>query len=383
MIDCLDGTVGVWCPTGPGSEPNPAPLFYLSDLPGINLLKASRIAGHETVTGSSLMRKSIDVSRRFMVRDFVQRLRRNQIMMETIASDRVGVHGDTFQTSAGNYIGLEFNAVTCADRYINGLVEYVELKVETAVSGVTLFTQVDDLSAQTQSVDLSEGVNYIRLDLPFERQAYVYIDGGAVSLSSGQIDGSYGYCGCNWNCGTYWDYGRACCDQCVRVTGVEATIAATPSWSPSTGYNGFVAAVSCVSDPAELICQFREPLAAALLYRSGAYLYEELLGSDRFNSYVRNSREHAKELLVKWMGGVDAQTGFDIEGEYPRLLEQVVQNAVVVLRNNDSRAFQPTTMILGEMMVPFSNLRNRRSYVGGKYNRVFMGRYRKLVKRNL
>jgi hypothetical protein len=87
---------------------------------------------------------------------------------------------------------------------------------------------------------------------------------------------------------------------------------------------------------------------------------EERISSSRNNAYIRNTQDEARELLVRWAGGNEAVTGFHIKGEYPRALEQVVQNAIQTARRSRSRAFKATSMFVGDATTSAVKIRGAR-----------------------
>lgn len=357
MSACLDGLVGVFCPEGvPNTD---SPIYWLSELPGINLLNSVSIADHESVTGENLMNKSITFSKKLLTRDFIQRLRQNQLFLEVIGDEKIGRHGTDFLGVANQFTGIKLTLRDPEDRFIYGFVEYIELKVEADAAGTVIYYQLDNQPpVSTLTADLVQGYNKIELNLKFNEVIRIWIDNNAVSLSDGQQGlENVNYYSCVNDC----LYDR--CGDCMLFQSISAPVGPVGSitWTESNTYNGFVALVQCKSDPEEMVCIFREELATALLYRSGAYLMEEKLSSSRNNPYVRNTRDQAEELLSRWLGGRQPVTGFHIEGEYPRSLEQVVQNAVNYAKKSGSRAFKPTTMILGETVVPYRRIRGRSS----------------------
>ena len=347
MSDCLDGIVGIWCRDDIVAD---GPDFYIQDLPGVNLVNAAQVADHENVTGRNLMEKAINFSQRIVVRDFLQRFRASQQLMEQIATDQVGNHGIVFEGLTTTLKGIVFKMRDCTDRYVYGRLDYLEFRTDTAGAVVINFER-DGQAPDTINVDAAVGLNRVPMDLNFKDIMRVWVDGALVSLSDplqtpsgfgcdcykGSVNRTYGLLNYVWRC----------CN-CIGSRGIESSNVGTPVWEETTHFNGLVASISCKGDPEELVCQYRKELAAALLYRAGAYIMEEISVSSRGNAFVRNSREEAKLLFARWIGGEDPQTGMQYEGEYPRLLEQVVQNAIAMAAHHHSKAFKPTTMIMGD-----------------------------------
>jgi len=354
MADCLDNTVGVWCPDGPPANSTDLPLYYISDLPGINLLNATKIADHEEQKGASLLRKAIKVSQQFVVRDFLQLFRARQLFKELIGSEIVGLQQKSVLTAPDTLVGTEYEVYDPHDRYIYGYVEYIQLRASAAGTGQTIYYQVDDGEIQSKTgIDFSIGVNRVRLDVSFEHNLRVWYDSTSIQVydtsSWSDLPG-----GVDNSCHCY-------CNNCVSAKGIAAEDSPAPVFSYTNSLNGITAAISCKGDPNELICQYRNELATALLYRSGAYIMQAVMVSDRANPYSRNSKEEAGDLLRMWYGGTEPITGRPEKGEYWRLLAQVVEVAIRNATSSHSRVFAPTQMIIGDTVRPIRRYnRNRR-----------------------
>lgn len=334
--ECLYSTVGTWCDDRDGDR-----LFYLSELPGINLKNAAQIADHETVKGETLMNKAISFASRMVVRDFLGRLMQKVVFREVIASEQVGYHSEDFNAAVAGLYGVEVTRTGQEDRYTRGYVEYIELKLESAPGADTDFLIViDGGAAETKTVTLTAGINRIRIDKTFKQWCRVYADYSDLAVSDGSL--SYGdSCDCPY----------VACDRCFTVDGIQDPTE-SGTFAQSNSLNGMVIAVACKADPDELVCQFREMLAPAVLYRAGAYMMEELLSSDRANPYVRNSRDEARENVRRWTGGVDPATGFRTAGEYEVSIQAAVEVALKAIHTCTSPAFESATMVVYDAVRP-------------------------------
>lgn len=353
-MTCLDGLVGIFCPEGvPNAD---SPEYWVSELPGINLYNAVQMADPETFTGEALLEKAITFSKKIVVRDFVQRFRKGFTFLEIIGEEKIGRHGSGFLGTADQFTGTKYTLVDPSDRFVYGFVEYIELKIEDDAPGTVIYYQIDNQDPiDTFSIDLVKGYNRIELNIEFNEFARVWINNNSVSLSDGE-QGISGSGSCRANCADY-------CGGCVYFDSISAPVAALDSivWTETNTFNGFVGFVQCKGDPEELVCLYRKELATALLYRSGAYLMEEKSASSRNNPYIRNTRDESKELFARWMGGTDPLTGDHIIGEYPRAINQVVQNAIKFARRSNSKVFSPNSMIMGETVKSAVKIRGRRN----------------------
>lgn len=349
---CLDGLVDVWCPKGQNeSAGSTGPSFYLSDLPGINLKNAVQSADHEEVTGASLMRKAISFAQKMSVRDFLQLFRARQLFMEQIGSELIGYITDDILTPDNTLIGAEYTLYDTRDRYVYGYVEYIEFRAQTAVADKEIFCQIDDGEVQTLNHNFAQGYNKIQLDARFENNFRVWYDSTGLTLFD---SGTYYSDSCEKRYGCYdW------CNKCVSVRGLSSSDILTP-WTTTNNLNGIRAAVSCKGDPLELVCQYRNEIAAALLYRAGGYMMESAITSTRANPYVRNTKEEAQQMYARWMGGTDPITGFEKKGEYWRLIQQAVEIAVKNVKHSNSKVFKPTSVIMGSTVTPFRPHRSSR-----------------------
>lgn len=345
-VDCLQETLGIYCEndTEGGCGGESAPLYFVSDLPGINLRQAVNIADHETPKGVDLINRAIRFCSSLVVNDFLDSLAASEIIFVDQISDQVvGCHGEAPLSRTG-LLGVEIEMTSCNDRYIRGYVEYIELRSFTAVPGV-VFIQTIDGVLELFTADLNIGINRIRIDRTFKEQYRVVTDFSLLSISDG-TSGSTGKC---YSCPCYSYCG------CLTINGVEETpsecvtdgvclpsgciISPDPMITYLGTTNGIVIATACKAHPEELVCQYRKELAPALLYRVGAHLIETQLSSDRANPLVRNTREEAKELYDKWMGVFSEVTGFTKTGEYQKYLNRVVSIAKRQALMTNSRAF--------------------------------------------
>lgn len=320
-MSCLSGLVGLKCSKG-GSDTGAS--YYLSELPAIHLAGAVQIADHEQGSGEALLRESIAFSEKIVLADFAQRLRaKNLVILETIETTIAGTHGDTYQTALPTTIGVYLEKVDRSDPYVMGSLNYIELKVEDPVVGLVLTLEIDGALIDPLTVDLEAGVNRISLGLKFSTTALVEFPTSSLSLSLGEIRSNYAY-------------DRTCCDNCGYCLNILGLRDGSTS---STLVPGVIVSASCGGDIEAIACSFSESLALPLLYRSGAHVMETLISSHRPNPYVRNTKEEASILYARWMGGNDPQTGFQIIGEYPRFLDQVVAGTITALMGSNSRAF--------------------------------------------
>lgn len=340
---CLNGTIDLFCPDdGDSSEA----LYFISDLPGINLQRAALIADHETPKGADFLTRQIAFASRIVVNDFLSELRSAGILFrDVIEKDIVGCHGDQFVDRTG-FKGVEILKSDCCDKYTIGFVEYVEIKTESAAAGVEMLISVDGRT-ESKTVNLIKGINRIRIDKNFREFIQINIDYTSIRVS----DGSPAYYDRRTSCSCPVD----CCSGCYVVNGIESAgdCFSDPSCLESgclvqigsgrtNTLNGFVVSTVCKSDPDAVVCQFRSELAAALLYRAGASIMEEVAISERANRYVRTSKEGAKELFDRWVGIIDPISGVRTPGEYTKNLNRVVAVAVRSIDVHGSRAFEST-----------------------------------------
>ena len=134
MAECLDGLVGVFCPEGVANTDSP--MYFLSELPGINLKNAALSADHEAGTGEGLMTKAINFSKKIMVRDFIQMLVEKQHVLEVVATEKIGRSGSNFLGTVDQFTGIKLSMYDPEDRFTYGFLEYLELKVEADASGL-------------------------------------------------------------------------------------------------------------------------------------------------------------------------------------------------------------------------------------------------------
>lgn len=351
MSTCLDNLVGVYCPDGvPNTD---SPSYFLSELPGINLAGSAMTADHESKTGEGLMNRAIAFSKKVIKRDFLSLLKKDQHFMEVVSSEVVGRHGTNFIGNVAQDTGVLYSMYDPNDRFIKGYLEYLEVKIEADAAGTTINWQIDNNLPESKSVDLVAGYNKIDMKIDFNETIRVWIDTTSVSLSNGAegITGttSRTCLGCD----------ESVCDGCVFFNSITSPVGAQ-TWTESNTYNGIVGAVQCRGDVDELICMHADELATALLYRSGMYIMNERLASDRNNPYVRNTKDEARALLLSWGGGIDGLTGYKVKGEYPRYLSQAVDNAIQTGKRSKSKAFRPTSVMIGDAIFSSRQIRRKK-----------------------
>lgn len=318
-MNCLSGKVGLKCSA---NGPDSGVSWYLSDLPGIHLAGATQIADHEQGTGENMLRESIDFAERMTAIDFSQRLRSKNLMIRDVISTEIaGVHGDGYQPFYPGTYGVLILSNNPDDPFVIGRLNYLELKVQNAVAGKTIIVTADGQIIDSISVDLVAGINRIQLGYSFVADASISMDVSDVNLS----DGKSAY--------TNRPCVEDCCGDCLSFRGT------TNGATTGGDLKGFVVSASCAGSIDSIVCSFADALAPAIMYRAGAHVMESLIISHRPNPYVRNTKDEARELYIRWMGGVDGRTGFETVGEYPRLLDQVVASSIASLSGVNSKAF--------------------------------------------
>lgn len=341
-MGCLSGIVGLKCSK---TGPDQGVKYYLSELPGIFLSGATQIADHEQGTGEAMLRESIAFAEKMVAEDFAQLLQsKNLALQEVISTVVAGNHGDNFQGAIAGTKGVFVGLNDPNDPYLVGTLNYLEMKVQAAVVGVTIEIYIDGVLDTTLTADLVAGINNIPLGIQFRQSAQVEIDMTGILLSDGES--------------IYGDRSCISCDDCGPCLFFKAT--SNGSILVSGGaLAGLVISASCGGSLDAIVCAFRNALGRAILYRAGAHVMESLIMSPRPNPYVRNTKEDAKALLTRWMGGTDLETGFPVKGEYPRAIIQVVNASFQSLLHANSRVFGSTGVRAVSSVTPAYNPRQK------------------------
>lgn len=352
MANCLDGLIGVYCPADGAGEAK----YYLSEIPGINLQNAAATVDHESVSGANLLSKAIGFSQKIVVRDFLALFRKKQLFMDVVESDQVGAHGNDFVGTEDMLRGVQFIRSDMHDRYTYGFIEYVELKVN-GPTVTQLWIQTESGEAESIDINIPDGISKIQVNRSFIQWARIWVNANDIDLSDPATTGAvYGCSNLSCDSGAY-SYGYGCCGDNMRSEGIEQTPdgSGNPAgdWSPTNTYNGFVVGVSIKGNADELVCQHRDELAEPLLYRSAAYVMDEVVRSNRGNPYVRNTKEEARDIRREIMGGINTVSGFVEKGKYKEYLGQVVEQAIKIAQHSHSKAFIATDMRMGNLIFPY------------------------------
>lgn len=351
-MECLNGLIGLRCAA---AGPDSGVSAYIDDLPGISLGRAVMSADETIYTGEELLRRSIATACSIVGMDFKQRLLAGNLRMQQIVNQEFfGDLGDGYMT-ATSWLGFRLSMDVCDDPYVEGYLDHFTMKVSTDASSVSLRIWVDDVETAS-NVDLTQGVNRIEVQRSFIDSIYVLIDVNGLDVG----DGTQTFTNTLQDCGY-------CCDSCncVDIQGLSwdgvgcaaDSIPATCGFTNSTTLNGFVVSAHCRGSQTQVVCQLADQLVLPLWYRAGALVMEELMSSNRANPYVRNSKEEAQSLFIRWMGGLDGRTGYEVEGDYNRYLSLAVQSSIETLNNSGSMAFTSASVGLADSVRPLKRPR--------------------------
>lgn len=312
MIDCFPtkNYIGI---RGDCDGETPESGLYINDLAGITLKLAASSATEEDVRGIDMLRRLETLAIDLAAQDFLMKLSPKVQFKKVCDTARVGFHDkdDFTAPQLRTKVGVELEKYG-NDRYKRLYVEYIEIKVKETVKQKIVY--IEDSSGVTQKkFNIKPGMNKLYLNYTSKDDCVkVYFDADDVTLYDNE--GIYTGAGC---CECWSD------SQCFKVKGIIDYLGGE-GWEDATSYNGIGISAQCKCDSNELVCQYRDELRFAIWYRMGILVMDEVLATDRSNPLVRNSKESARQNLLKWHGGINPQTGFEEKGEYHKSVWQVV-----------------------------------------------------------
>jgi hypothetical protein len=289
--------------------------LYIDDLPGITLTRAANIADGHLSTGKELFEYAEREAYQNTMNDFKQRLMQDLVVNSVI--DNLVYEN---RESKGTYkafpeVRLTIENYSCVD-YAQIKIKTLSLRADAPQSGLTL-TFVSGGETFTMQFDIVEGYNQLHINEVFP---------------SNRVDITFNP---NFEIWTPVIGGLRTSGSCTCV-GSDSHLFA--DFRSATGI-GMIAQLVCDTDV--LSCMFEDNLKYAIRYRMGVIIAELALSSDRVNPYLRAAKNDSMEnLLVKWWGGADPKTGWEVAGEYWRQLDVATKTIIESLKRSDSLCFR-------------------------------------------
>lgn len=274
--------------------------IYLDSLPGISLKKSALIA--EKGTAKELIEDISENAVSCVERDF-------KSILSEMGYNFKSIVGQVEKTSSGSdtwMIGEDKFYSIRVDRHKNkkGLYSYIaDIGLTVKCDAKKTFYLYDSGVTTEKEVILKKGYNKISLDFK-ARDCNTRIYFNPLGLEIGKkVSSSCCTTGC-------------IADKCCSIHFEESEDGCNWSGCPEFGID--ICAYCKCDFP---ICDFKEELEGAILYKAGILWAYEVLTTDRDNSFSRNSKENIRELLLRWEGGESKITLSRFKGKYYKALE--------------------------------------------------------------
>lgn len=287
----------------------------LNRLPGLTTRRAADLANEEYVRGITMLRDLEKEAIDEVQFRLIEALKEDFLFRSVIGREIVGHHylNNPTYTAVSDEVGIEMTPSRYRGRHTLMQLESLEIGVD-ADTTITLNIHVDGADT-TQEVDLVAGaMNDIYLDLEGRRKIRVTFDPEGVGLIN-SMGSSGGDC-----------YSDMICGGCVRVRSVQEQ---GGNYILASQPNGMIANASCLADICPTLRKYAREIAPAVRLYVGILTMKEHIASDRINPLVANGKDQAKDLLTRWEGGTDTDTGFARSGEFQdkiKLLASMLSN---------------------------------------------------------
>lgn len=298
-----------------------AAIIYIDDLPGINIVNASKITDPTIPRPIDLVNKAFRLAQQEVLSDMfamLPSLKYNQII------------DDSSYTTAGKYrfVGMVNQTAYIHiyqnqnDKFVNLHVFGFEIISDRAITKDFVITDgYGNVSILT--ADLQIGLNEIMIDKTTESE-FIKI---TFDLMDFKVGIQERYCvDDNYNTHCEPCHRSHCGCECASVTISHANL-------------GFNLCVRCESNECKLIKYLAKQIELPLLYRSGVNYLLEAKMSERINAYTRNKKEDIDEMLTYWMGGFNHETQTGVSSIYKQHLKNSVDKVSMLLRNLNSKIF--------------------------------------------
>ncbi len=316
---------------------NPSSTVFINDLPGMSLKRFSSTASNETHRGEDLFKQIHDEAIQDVINDFTSELSEYFNFNYTVGRRKIGLLGSTFGAENKDIKrGVLFEKLRHSETQLLR-VKSIEFVSDLDVDDVIFY--VETAAGTTEyTFNVKAGRNKILIDVESNEDfIYVYTT-NCYNIANESILG----CGCG-----------SVCDNCSYCSGnyyakpyTEVADVKTFVDNNFMQYN-----ITTVCDDSELISEFADALKFAVRMKIAIKIMTEVLVSDGVHPMVRNSKEDARLLITKWIGGVDVISGFEEKSEYKKLLETVTKKAKQYLQmnggaciscNNDVKYYEST-----------------------------------------
>jgi len=295
-MKCYEGNfIGV---RGYCGSVEPESGLYINDLPGISIKRAAGATEEAYSKGVDFMYAQEAIAFDLTIQDFKQALMRDFTLNSVI--DETFFKMKTKTMNFENRSGVLTIYKCINDPFAALRINYVEVYSEFSVTGF-IVTINDGITQTEKTFNLVPGLN--RLFLHYTSQS----DQITVSHPEESLH-----------------YTRECFYRCE---------CSTISVNNQSSFN-YQASLVCDLDI--LGCMFRNELKYAMWYRQGILIVENYQSSDRINPSIFAAKMDSANLLLKWWGGMDPKTGFEIKGEYWRHLNSAAQQIKKVLLSSKS-----------------------------------------------
>lgn len=297
----------------------PSSGLYINHLTGVDLCTASMVANEEFDSGVKLLRSLEQTAIKLTTQHFFSKLSNYYDYETSTTIKTVGVHDDNFEENFfEGEMGVEIENHS-TDELQDLFIEYVEINSSANYQNVP-YRIIDGCNSKEGTINLCCGVNRLPIEcfVSTRTMKVVFDVTGIEELPSYAKSSGGDCCSCIKTCG--------CHSSCFSTHYIQKETIDESFEYAGNGAKIVVAGQCCCSEE-KLICKFKKKLGTAVWYHFGALLMAEVQHSKRANPLVRNMKESAAQLYVKWLGGTNSFTGMAGEALYWKELSRVVKQA--------------------------------------------------------
>lgn len=291
--------------------------MYINDLPGINVENVADIAD-PFQTPAALVEKAFQLAVDQVYHDWINHIKEYFDYQEIFGRYQVINAGnrDFYTGAPGEVLTITLRRL-CTDMTKT---KVIRLCLYSQTANPVTITIHDRFGDQLVAYHLDLKLGYNDIDLDFESdQGLLYIKVPMTGLILGSADNKKYYGPCH-PCNVC-----VCSNDCIEV---ESDLPV-----------GFDLHGNCFVDRCALMETFFSLLKVPLLYKTGINYYLFVKGSNRINSYTRNSKEQVDYFLNLWQGGIDSMTGIKTPSAYWQALKTAADSTIASLRTMHIKPF--------------------------------------------
>lgn len=292
---CLDNYIGI------RGECKEAKLF-LDDLPGIDIVKASKITNETHPRPINLVEKAFNQAKKEVLQDILSNVK---LKYNRIVDEKAYLFAGTYKYYGENTDIIKIKIwKTNNDRFLK--ITPSEFEIISDRNITKDFIVSDGYGIQKViSKDLEIGLNSIFIDFS-SRSEFITItftlDDFKIGIKETRVFSN------QTNTCLICEIVNSYCDCTYLEINKEI---------------GFNIAVKCEVDECKLLEYLTPTIDLPLLYKTGINYLIEAKMSGRINAYLRNTEEAIENILTLWMGGYDNVNDTKVPSMYWQKVKQV------------------------------------------------------------